>query len=243
MFDIVSREVLWHVLIRVEVEGHLLQCLQSMYAKDNICINHPNKGVTSSFRCQQGVKQGCLLKPLLFGMYLDALEGRLNGRKCDALALTNLHVWLLFFADKLVVMSKSEVGLQQQLDTLQQFCVEHGLTVNMKKKVMTFNYVDPCQEIVFEGDIIEYVQTFKYQGILLETTSNLDSAMEHLAAANKCSLFALNHHYAGLHIMDVKLCCDLFNTLVRSTSAFRLMDSLVPNGHKIVNKNRYILYL
>jgi len=45
---------------------------------------------------------------------------------------------------------------------------------------------------MFEGDVIERVQTFKYLGILLETTPNLDSAMEHLTTASRCSLFALN---------------------------------------------------
>jgi hypothetical protein len=39
-----------------------------------------------------------------------------------------------------------------------------------KKKVMVFNSIDPCQEFVFKGDVIERVQTFKYMGILLETT-------------------------------------------------------------------------
>jgi len=61
-------KVLWHVLVGLKVEGRFLRCLQVMYAKDTICINHPNEGVTSSFRCQQGVKQGCLLIPLLFGL-------------------------------------------------------------------------------------------------------------------------------------------------------------------------------
>jgi hypothetical protein len=89
-----------------------------MYAKDTIRINHPSEGVTSSFRCQQGVKQGCPLSPLLFGLYLDALEGRLDGRDYDAPTLANVHVWLLLFADDLALTSKSEVGLQQQLDTL-----------------------------------------------------------------------------------------------------------------------------
>ncbi len=65
---------------------------------------------------------------------------------------------------------------------------------------------------MLEGDVIERVQTFKYLGILLETTMNLDSAVEHLAAANRHSLFALNRRYAKLHIMDLKLHCDLFNT-------------------------------
>ncbi len=55
--------------------------------------------------------------------------------------------------------------------------------MNVKKtKVMVFNYADPCQEFVFEGDVIERVQTFKYLGILLETTPNLDNVVEHLAA-------------------------------------------------------------
>jgi hypothetical protein len=116
VFDTVFCEMLWQVLASLEVEGRFLQCLHAMYAKDTIRINHPNKGVTSSFRCQQGVKQGCPLNPLLFGLYLDALEGRLDGRKCDAPALADVHVWLLFFADDLVLMSESKVGLQQQLD-------------------------------------------------------------------------------------------------------------------------------
>ncbi len=152
------------------------------------------------------MKQGCPLSPLLFGLYLDALEGHLDGKECDAPTLTDVHVWLLFFADDLVLTSKSEVGLQQQLDALQQFCVERGLIMNVKKtKVVVFNSVDRCQEFVFEGDIIERVQTFKYLGILLKTISNLDSAVEHLAAASRRSLFALNCHCAALRIMDVKL--------------------------------------
>ncbi len=127
-----------------------------------------------------------------------------------------MHVWLLLFADDLVLTLESEVGLQQQLDTLQQFCVECGLIVNMEKtKAMVFNSIDPCQKFVFKGDAIERVQTFKYLGILLETTANLDNAVEHLVVASRCSLFTLNRRSTKLCIMDVKLRCDLFNTLVR----------------------------
>jgi hypothetical protein len=152
---------------------------------------------------------------------LDALKGRLDNKECDALALGDVHVWLLLFADDLTLTLESKVGLQQQLNAFQELCAERGLIVNVKKtKIMVFNFVDPCQEFVFEGDAIKCVQTFKYLGIPLETTSNLDNAMEHLAAASRRSLFALNRRYAELHIMDVKLRCDLFNTLVRSTTSY-----------------------
>ncbi len=84
-----------------------------MYAKDTVRINHPSEGVTSSFRCQQGVKQGCPLSPLMFGLYLDALEGRLDNKDCDALTLADVHVWLLLFVDDLTLTLESKVGLQQ----------------------------------------------------------------------------------------------------------------------------------
>ncbi len=167
------------------------------------------------------MKQGYPLSPLLFGLYLDALEGRLDGRECDAPTLADVHIWLLLFANDLVLTSESEVGLQQQLNTLQQFCAERGFIVNMEKtKAMVFNSVDPCQEFVFKGDAMERVQTFKYLRILLETTPNLDNVMEHLTATSRCSLFTLNHRCAELRIMDIKLRYDLFNTLMRSTASY-----------------------
>ncbi len=64
------------------------------------------------------MKQGCSLSPLLFGLYLDALEGHLDGKEYDASALANLHVWMLLFVDDLALMLELEVGLQQQLDML-----------------------------------------------------------------------------------------------------------------------------
>ncbi len=101
------------MLVSLGVEGRFLQCLQVMYAKDTVRINHPSEGVTSNFRCQQGLKQGFPLNLLLFGLYLDALEGRLDGRECDAPALADVHVWLPLFINNLVLMLESKVGLQQ----------------------------------------------------------------------------------------------------------------------------------
>ncbi len=76
--------------------------------------------------------------------------------------------------------------------------------MNVKKtKVMVFNSADPCQEFVFEGDVIERVQTFKYLGILLKIALNLDNVVEHLVATSRRSLFALNHYCAKLRIMYV----------------------------------------
>jgi hypothetical protein len=49
--DIMLCEVLWHVLAGLGVEGHFLRCLEAMFAKDTVRINHPSEGVTSSLKC------------------------------------------------------------------------------------------------------------------------------------------------------------------------------------------------
>ncbi len=85
---------------------------------------------------------------------------------------------------------------------------------------MVFNSINPCQKFVFKGDVIERVQTFKYLGILLETTPNFDSAVEHLAVASRRSLFALNCRCVELHITDIKLRYDLFNTSMHFTASY-----------------------
>jgi hypothetical protein len=85
---------------------------------------------------------------------------------------------------------------------------------------MVFNFVDPCQEFMFKGDTIQRVQTFKYLGILFETTLNVDNVVERLGVASRHLLFTLNRCCAELRIMDVKIRYDLFNMLVRSIASY-----------------------
>ena len=73
------RERLWQVLAGIEAVGPLLQCLQSKFAQDIACILTQD-GCTEFFPCTAGLKQGCPASPVLYGLYLDALEGNLVGQ-------------------------------------------------------------------------------------------------------------------------------------------------------------------
>jgi len=86
------------------------------------------------------VKQGCPLSPLLFGLFIDGLEKRLNALEGDTPPmLGQLAVRLLLYVDDLALMSHTPIGLQKQLDVLQAFCCECQLIVNVKKtKVVVF---------------------------------------------------------------------------------------------------------
>ncbi len=90
-----------------------------MYNQDSVRVMHPIEGLSARFSCGIGVKQGCPLSPLLFGLYLDGLEKHLDAFDGDSpLQLANIVVKLLLYADDLALMLETPQGLQKQIDVL-----------------------------------------------------------------------------------------------------------------------------
>jgi hypothetical protein len=111
-FDTIPRDMLWQMLEGLGINGQILECLRSMYRQDQAYLHHPEEGLTPTFLCRIEVKQGCPLSPLLFGIFIDGLEKRLNALEGDTpLMLGQLVVCLLLYADDLTLMSHTPVGL------------------------------------------------------------------------------------------------------------------------------------
>jgi hypothetical protein len=124
-FDTVPRDLLWQVLDEMGIVGRFMQCLQSMYSQDIVRVMHPTEGLSTWFPCGIGVKQGCPLSPLLFGLYLDGLEKHLDALEGDSLPqLADIIVKLLLYADDLALMLETPQGLQKQINVLFEFCVD-----------------------------------------------------------------------------------------------------------------------
>ncbi len=151
-----------------------------MYRQDQACLHHPEEGFTPTFLCRFGMKQGCPLSPLMFGLFIDGLEKWLNALEGDAPPmLGQLVVRLLLYADDLALMSHTPTGLQKQLDVLQVFCCERQLTVNVKKtKVVVFEArKSVCQAFQYEGEAIEQLNFFKYLGVELHDTKGMQATI------------------------------------------------------------------
>ena len=88
----------------------------------------------------QGFRQGCILSPLLFNLFLNELLLSLNNDITNPIILpSGEKINILFYADDLLFISRSKVGLQSCLDHLQSFCSTWHKEVNLKKtKIMIF---------------------------------------------------------------------------------------------------------
>jgi hypothetical protein len=217
-FDTVPRDLLWQVLEGLGINGRILECLRSMYHQDQACLHHPEEGFTPTFLCRIGVKQGCPLSSLMFGLFIDGLKKRLNALEGDTPPMLGQPaVCLLLYADDLALMSHTLVGLQKQLDVLQAFCCERQSTMNVKKtKVVVFEArKSMCQAFQYEGEAIEQLNSFKYLDVELHGTKGMQAAIQRLAMSGKKAIFALRRRCAKLRIFDLALQCQLFDALVK----------------------------
>ncbi len=197
-FDTVPRDLLWQVLAEMGIVGRFM--------------------LSARFSCGIGVKQGCPLSPLLFGLYLDGLEKHLDALDGNSPPqLADIVVKLLLYANDLAFMSETPQGLQNQIDVMSAFCVERQLVINVSKtKVVVFEkHRSAAPEFTYKGTTIERVQSFRYLGLELHSTRGMAVAIAKLTVAGKKALFALRRRCNDLSITDPEVMCLLFNSLVR----------------------------
>ena len=86
-----------------------------------------------------GVRQGESLSPFLFSMYLNDIEEYLITNEFSGVDMGVLKLFLLLYADDIVLFSESEAGLQKGLVLLEEYCNRWQLSVNsVKTKVVIF---------------------------------------------------------------------------------------------------------
>jgi hypothetical protein len=115
------------------------------------------------WRSDIGVKQGCPLSPTLFGLYIDELEEWLNSQEGDGALLGDFVTRLLLYADDLIPIAKSALGLQEHLISLECFCSTVGMQVNTSKtKVAIFSSKRKHKQhkFYFEGNTLEEVTDY-----------------------------------------------------------------------------------
>ena len=159
------------------------KCLELLMLYDGCTAGVRNGNtITKMFDCKTGVRQGDVLSPNLFNLYVNDLPTRLHNW-LDNPMLADKSVNCLVYADDLVLISKSKEGLQAQLDALNVYCDEWELNINIDKtKIMIIsNKSQNNDNICFHiGENLEIVKSYKYLGLELHSNSNwTNTAREH----------------------------------------------------------------
>ena len=177
-FDSLDRVTLWKLLRYYGLPNKFVNIIRSMYDRFSgqvICKGKLSAGLA----IKTGVRQGCLLSPLLFLIAID-----LAMRKTTEHQRTGIQ-WTLFtqledldFADDLALVSESHRHMQQKTERLQVNSGLLGLRINTgKTKVMKVN-PRSCDPIAVNGEAIEEVQDFTYLGSNISLEGGADRDVE-----------------------------------------------------------------
>ena len=141
-FDFIVRDILWLKLIKFGVRGKILDIIKSMYQSIKSKVKF-NKNISSEFPCHLGVRQGKCLSPFLFSIFLNDTEDEFIKHKCELIDIGTLKLFLLLYADDIVIFSESCDGLQKAFNTLYEYSQHWKLTVNINKtKIMILELFD-----------------------------------------------------------------------------------------------------
>lgn len=217
-FDFVVRDVLWYKLIQSGVRGKILNVIKSMYSNIKSRVKFDNI-ISDEFSSFLGVRQGECLSPFLFSMYLNDLENDFIQNGADGFDIGMLKLYLLLYADDIVIFAETSQGLQDGLDILADYCRKWKLTVNTDKtKIMVFRKggnLSRNLSFSYEGNDIEIVQKFTYLGITLTTGGSFNETHKALSGKGLKAIFKLNQYLYNFTDMSPKHILSLFDKLVR----------------------------
>jgi len=86
------------------------------------------------FTCTNGVKQGGVLSPILFTLYLDELLNRLRASGIGCY-VGNAYVGAVSYADDITLMCPTRNGLQHMVNICSDFGKEYSIQFNASKSV------------------------------------------------------------------------------------------------------------
>ncbi len=116
--------------------------------------------------------QGDGLSPAHFGLYINDLANALNASNNGIKLIEDLIIALLLYADDLAIMTESGAHHQALLNILEKWCKQWCIRVNIKKtKIVHFRTKTQSRtdfNFMFNNEIVEYVDKYKYLGIILD---------------------------------------------------------------------------
>ena len=220
-FDSINHTKLWKKLISLGANQRIVNTLINMYSKSKaqVCVGGT---LSETLHCNQGVRQGCPLSPILFCLYIADLLPDIS-TDLPGIKIGGQITHGLLYADDAVLLTEKPVHMNIMLKQLEAYCEKWNLSVNTSKtKIMTINatILEQSPTFVYCGKHIEEVNQFKYLGFLVAKDGNLMKGISERISAAKKAYYALINIYRKARGMAISDLCYTFTSLVESVMLY-----------------------
>jgi hypothetical protein len=186
-FDVVWRNGLMLKLRECGVEGRMLRAISALYAETTAAVR-VNGSCTRAFPMSLGVRQGGVLSPLLFLVFINDFMKELKSRKLGVFVpgvkraspfVERERLAGLLWADDLVLVTESPEKLREAFALLDTWCQKWLMSVNPSKCNVMVVGSDPSQAFVdltkvtdktpfmLGGEVVRLARSYKYLGLVV----------------------------------------------------------------------------
>ena len=132
------------------------------------------------FRISVRVRQGCLLSPSLFNIFLQRIMSYALEEHDEKVSMGGKNITNLRFADDIVALAEEEQELEALIESLDKTCTRYKKKISAEKTKLMINSANDIQrEIKVKGQMFGTMTSFKY--------STLEQLFQMIAANQRFS--------------------------------------------------------
>lgn len=194
----------------------MFNAIRSLYQSVSSCVR-VNGIYIDWFKNTSGLRQGCSLSPILFNLFLNDLVTLIKATG-KGVCIENETIYILLYADDIVLITENERDLQYLLDVLSNWCSLNTMTVNpQKSNIVRFrpaSVARTAQVFTCGSNNSQVVSQNTYLGILLDEHLDFDKTAKSVAKSAGRALGLLIAKSKCLGGMPFNVFTKLYNSLV-----------------------------
>ena len=163
---------MWIRLWEEGVRGKMWRMIREMYrtVQSSVLVDGEQ---TEMFELNTGVRQGCVMSPVLFSFFINGLAKEIN-KRTKGICVGDRKVRLLMYADDIVLMSETKRDLQNMLDVVTTYSKKWRFRLNPKKVIFGRKPRKTGEDRIWKlaGEEVQETESYKYLGV--ELVSRLD---------------------------------------------------------------------
>lgn len=202
-FDSINREYIWAALKNRGLPSKIIKLIRAGYEGYKCRVLHKGK-LSTPFEAATGVRQGCILSPLLFLIVMDnVLINTLKDKKWGINWGLTGTLQDLDYADDVCLISKTTQQMQAKLNSLQEESRKAGLKINKEKtKVLNIN-LTTASDLRIMGDPIEVVREFVYLGSIVSGEGGSLVDVQHRINKARASFSTMRNVWRARNISEL----------------------------------------